>query len=84
MAVKIKICKPLSAKHQRANRWFASLIHQVDLKKPGSEKAQAGLENCIDFFRAYAQTGDKRFLNLCEDSLKYTLTTTQKPVRASA
>ena len=77
MAVKIKLCKPMSPQHQRANRWFASLIHQVDFQKPLAPKTQAGLEQCVDFFRAYAQTGDKRFLNLCEDFLKFTLVATQ-------
>ena len=84
MAVKIKICKPMSPEHQRANRWFASLIHQVDFQKPLAPKTQAGLEQCVDFFRAYAQTGDQRFLNLCEDFLKYTLTATQKPISKAA
>ena len=84
MAVKIKVCKPLSPKHQRANRWFASLIHQVDAIKPLNPKTQAGIEHCVDFFRAYAQTGDQRFLNLCEDFLQYTLTETEEPRAAAA
>tara|TARA_Y100001934_G_scaffold262256_1_gene336513 strand:+ start:635 stop:889 length:255 start_codon:yes stop_codon:yes gene_type:complete len=83
MAAKIKLCKPISPEHQRANRWFSSLIHQADFSAPSNEKTQAGLEHCIDFFRAYAQTGDKRFLNLCEDFLQYTLTST-KDVRPRA
>ena len=80
MAVRIKLCKSLSAKYQVANHWFASLINQVGPQERVTPQTQAGLEFCVDSFHTYAQTGDERFLTLCEDFLKYTLATTQNPM----
>ena len=78
MAMNIKICKPMSPEHQRANAWFSSLIHQISPQTYRNKTTKAGLEQCVDFFRAYAQTGDKRFLGLCEDFLKATIAATGK------
>ena len=76
MKLKVKSCNPISPEHKRANLWFSSLVHQIDLSVHTNEAVKASLEHSVDFYRAYAQTGDKRFLELCEDFLKSTLSAT--------
>ena len=84
MKNKVKTCTPISPEHKRANLWFSSLVHQIDISAPANESAKASLEHSIDFFRAFAQTGDKRFLDLCEDFLQSTIKATHSMATQAA
>ncbi|MEL6339870.1 MAG: hypothetical protein AAFP04_04100 [Myxococcota bacterium] len=66
-----KTCKPLSAAHRRGIRWFSSITHAVENDVAG--QPIKSLQHCIQFYSCYAESGDGRYLNLCEDFLKYAI-----------
>ena len=70
---KITVCKPASKKHRSAMGWFASLTQIAEQRKIVTGKSRAGLHSSIEFYRAYIQTDDRRFLNICEDFLSDSL-----------
>ncbi len=64
-----QVCKPLSPEHRRGVRWFSALTHAVEHRNTD----QAPLQHCIQFYSCYAESGDGRYLTLCEDFLKYAI-----------
>ena len=64
-----QVCKPLSPEHRRGGRWFSALTHAVE----GQAEDRAQIQHCIQFYSCYAESGDGRYLTLCEDFLKYAI-----------
>lgn len=54
---------------RRGARWFSALAHALE----GSARDRAPLQHCLQFYSCYAESGDVRYLNLCEDFLKYAI-----------
>ena len=65
----LQVCRPVSKDHVKGFRWFSSLTRTVE----GHDSCPPELEHCLQFYSLYAQTGDSRYLKLCEDFLKFSL-----------
>lgn len=65
------VCKPLTQDHRRGVRWFSSLTSLFGTQY----EVTPSLGHSIQFYSAYAETGDERFLGMAEDFLKYSLKT---------
>ncbi len=59
------VCSPITPEHRRGMRWFASLAQAIN--------QSASLKHSVQFYSLFAQTGDKQYLERCEDFLRYTL-----------
>lgn len=75
-----QICKPKSADHRRGMKWFGTLARAVeDFSTPaGDDLGQhqdnmTSLQHAIQLYSVFVETGDKRYLDLSEDFLKYAL-----------
>jgi hypothetical protein len=69
---KFQVCKPLTTEHRRGVRWFSSLAQVLDNTSDKTTVAQS-LQHSIQFYGTFAETGDERYLTMCEDFLKYAL-----------
>lgn len=72
------VCKPLSPEHRRGVRWFSSLAQLFEQQMGGSQASAAlrstqSLQHSVQFYGTFAETGDQRYLTMCEDFLKYTI-----------
>lgn len=73
------VCKPLTPEHRRGVRWFSSLAQNFETQigaKRGNGSAMRlsqSLQHSIQFYGTFAETGDHRYLTMCEDFLKYTI-----------
>lgn len=71
------VCKPLSPEHRRGVRWFSSLAQlfeqQVGNNSGSAMRCTQSLQHSVQFYGTYAETGDQRYLTMCEDFLKYTI-----------
>lgn len=72
-----QVCKPLTSDHRRAIRWFSSLTQAVERPVETRAPSEPSLQHSIQFYGVYAETGDERYLSLCENFLKYTLQVTK-------
>ena len=71
-AAKIHTAEPASHKHRTAMQWFANLAHAVE--SSGQVCLTSSLKRSIEAYAIYAETGDERYLGLCESFLQDTLT----------
>jgi hypothetical protein len=53
-------------------RWFQSLARTLEAYRP-DEAVHPELRHSLQFYGLYAQTGDPRYLAMCEDFLKSAL-----------
>jgi hypothetical protein len=73
------VCKPLTPEHRRGVRWFSSLAQHFEhaignVRSSGTAMRVAqSLQHSIQFYGTFAETGDQRYLSMCEDFLKYTI-----------
>ncbi len=65
------ICNPTTLEHRRAIQWFAGLTGNADTMLEHAQKAS--LQNAIEFYKVFAETGDERYLKMCEQFLKVSL-----------
>ena len=71
---RFQVCKPISSCHRRGMQWFASLTRLVDaVKVPEADDAMM-LNHSVQFYSVYAETGDERYLKMCEDFLRDVVT----------
>jgi hypothetical protein len=73
------VCVPKTQEHRRGMKWFSALTRVVEEKVPGRRDAArcedpVSLQHSIQLYSVYVETGDSRYLALCEDFLKYSLT----------
>jgi len=76
-----QVCKPLSPAHRRGVRWFSAITHAVE--QNNGQKVGSSLQHCIQFYSCYAETGDQRYLTLCEDFLKFAVKALNRPETAA-
>jgi hypothetical protein len=69
-----QVLNPVSPEHRRGMLWFASLTHHVLSQ---ARATGASLKRSIEFYTVYAETGDERYLGLCEDFLRDSLVANQ-------
>lgn len=62
---------PYEPNKQRGVNWFSSLAQFVERHIDVTDTKS--LKHSIQFYSFYAETGDQRYLNLCEDFLKHSL-----------
>ena len=73
------VCKPLTPEHRRGVRWFSSLAQSFEHRLGHSRgngaamRLSQSLQHSIQFYGTFAETGDQRYLTMCEDFLKYTI-----------
>ncbi|MEO1172713.1 MAG: hypothetical protein AAFX94_11790 [Myxococcota bacterium] len=65
----VQVCKPLSPAHRRGVRWFSAITHAIESNT--DKDLDRSLQHSIQFYSCYAESGDSRYLALCEDFLKY-------------
>lgn len=65
----VQVCRPLSPEHRRGVRWFSAITHAVESRT--EKDLDQSLQHSIQFYSCYAESGDRRYLTLCEDFLKY-------------
>jgi len=58
----------VSKDHVRGFRWFTALARGAETSDAG-----VGLQQSLQLYSMYAQTGDARYLRLCENFLKLSL-----------
>ncbi len=63
-----KASRPVSRGHATGLRWFASLTRTANRRT-----TLESLQQSMEFYNRYAQTGDYRYLDLCEDLLRVSL-----------
>lgn len=81
-----QVCKPKTSDHRRGMKWFASLTRLMEERIETAEALaleptaddRVSLQHSVQLYSVFAETGDARYLELCEDFLRYTL----KPARA--
>jgi hypothetical protein len=54
-------------------QWFACLANAVEMTAADPMAFGPGLKRSIEFYSLYVETGDERYLGLCEDFLKDSL-----------
>ena len=69
-----QICQPLSPQHQRGMLWFWNLSSAAEDTKVLGDDGFMLLRRSQEFYDLYAQTGENRYLTLCEAFLKDSLT----------
>jgi len=84
---RFQVCVPKSPEHRRGMKWFSSLTRAAETNlarqisapraafsgtSTGTE-SQMSLQHAIQLYRVFAETGDRRYLDLCEDFLRYSL-----------
>ena len=77
------VCKPKSQEHRRGMKWFSSIArvveHQVTEPPCTStgplkeNEERVNLQHATQLYSVFVETGDERFLRLCEDFLSYVL-----------
>ncbi len=77
-STKLQVCRPKTSEHRRAMKWFSSLTRIVDRELAADETDQAKddrttLQHSMQLFGIYVESGEKSYLDLCEDFLKHTL-----------
>lgn len=73
------VCKPLTPEHRRGVRWFSSLAQTFEQRvghmqgDGAAMRITQSLQHSIQFYGTFAETGDQRYLTMCEDFLRYTI-----------
>ena len=72
------VCVPKTSDHRRGMKWFSALTRAMEETVTGRDDARASedpvsLQHSIQLYSVYVETGDSRYLQLCEDFLKYSL-----------
>jgi hypothetical protein len=72
------VCVPKTSEHRRGMKWFSSLTRAVEelvtvKKEAPRAEDPVSLQHSIQLYSVYVETGDSRYLQLCEDFLKYSL-----------
>ena len=80
-----QVCVPKSQEHRRAMKWFSSLLRTAEDHMAPKNKGEdeVSLQHSMQLYSVYAETGDRRYLDLCEDFLKYSLHANRHPRPAS-
>ena len=76
---KVHVCRPKTSCHRTGLKWLTSLARVLDAPAEGLEAGQhadvkQGLRHSMQFYSIYAETGDHRYLDMCEDFLRQCLT----------
>lgn len=50
-----------------------TLEHIGDEAKPNAGEAKQSLQHSLQFYSIYAETGDSRYLNMCDDFLRQSI-----------
>ena len=61
--------RALSPERRRGVRWFSALTQAVE----GLGDDHHPFQHSIQFYSCYAESGDSRYLTLCEDFLKFAI-----------
>ena len=81
-ATKLQTCRPKTSEHRRGMRWFTSLttLLENDLATTSTilSDDRMSLQHTVQLYGVFVETGDARYLNLCEDFLQHTLKCTPK------
>ena len=73
----IQVCRPKTSCHRRSLKWMSSLTQlaePIGEQDPtlASERHQS-LQHSMQFYSIYVETGDERYLSMCEDFLRQLL-----------
>jgi len=78
--VDLKLCRPKTSDHRHAMKWFNSLVQVTDtaLEARETNDGQAlddrvTLQHATQLYGMFAQSGDERYLSMCEDFLRSSL-----------
>ena len=70
---KVRVCKPVSQGHHAGAKWLNSLSQVIERSPESDPEFVAQLKHSLNFYSCYAQTGDKRYLGLCEEFMQASL-----------
>jgi len=67
-------------------KWFASIARAMEdgVLEIDDTDERVNLQHSIQLYSVFVETGDKRYLELCEDFLRYALVPTAEPRTARA
>jgi len=63
------ICRPKTQAHKSGMKWFESLSRI--LNDSDGPKDMSCMSHSIQFYSLFVETGEERYLEMCEDFLKY-------------
>ena len=67
--MKIAICKPVSPRHQKAARWMSSMVQTLQRNPSATPIGMTNLQNALEIFAAFTQTGDEEYRALSNQLL---------------
>jgi len=71
--MKIAICKPVSPRHQKAARWMSSMVQTLQRNPSEEPIGMKNLQNALEIFAAFTQTGDEEYRHLSNRFLGFAL-----------
>ncbi|MEZ4272374.1 MAG: hypothetical protein R3C68_13405 [Myxococcota bacterium] len=75
-----QVCKPKTEGHRRGMKWFSSITRAHKDRALGClsvNHQSVNLAHATKLYGVFAETGDARYLALCEDFLQHSLSGTQ-------
>ena len=71
--MKIAICKPVSPRHKKAAQWMSSIVQTLQRHPTEKPLGHGNLQNALELFAAFTQTGDEEYRQLSNRFLGFAL-----------